>query len=406
LNPTTTGDRSPAAAARPAVLAVLSAIGLVLAGLLWTCLVLPFFAARGQPRPWLIPGDVWIFTGAADYVAAGALPFLYEADRAFVYPPGLAILLAPVCALGRALQLSTSTTQYEIARPALWFPVAIVGIGTAALPVYAAARMLVPSRLSLQAGVSALVALALVPAAILYGHFEEVVVAGCLLLTVRLLAEERYAAGAAAFAVALLFKQTAFLAAPLLWFQLPGARRARAALLAVAPVAALCAICLAVDWKHASAALLASPSAPGFGHAALWYRGGASTVATPMRIVAVLVAVGAGLLLRRRRSTAELLAALALIMLIRLVTEPVVFSYYLTVPGVLALVAAGLAGAAWRAPAVAVFTSMAAFLVHGSGWVWWSLFLLPVLGIAASSARLLTGPRPETPATAGTVAPG
>jgi hypothetical protein len=62
--------------------------------------------------------------------------------------------------------------------------------------------------------------------------------------------------------------------------------------------------------------------------------------------------------------------------------------------------------AAWRAPAVAVFTSMAAFLVHGSGWVWWSLFLLPVLGIAASSARLLTGPRPETPATAGTVAPG
>jgi hypothetical protein len=330
-------------------------------------------AVDNTPGQWLVPGDLWVFVRTAHYVAAGALPYLYEADPAYVYPPGMAVLLAPAAAIGWSFRLSQSTT-FRIDHPQLWLLLAPMGAATCVLPL-AAVRRLTWSPGARGVVVQQLAATALLlPAVTLYCHFEEGIVLGCLLLMAWFLDRERVLAAAWALGAALLFKQTALLAAPVLFVGIPPGQRMAAAIRCFGPVASLWGICLAADWSHASMAILAARSFPAVGHAALWIGSrDESVVASPLRVLAFLASCGIAVAFRKQRSATAILAVLTLVMLIRLVSEPVVFSYYLTVPGAMGVLARYKSSGRHDAVAL-LFGMLCVFVAPLPHLLWWGAF--------------------------------
>jgi hypothetical protein len=172
--------------------------------------------------------------------------------------------------------------------------------------------------------------------------------------------------------------------------------------------AALAAFPLAVDWAHASRALLfkatplgstsghVSPLVAAWGgHASVLLRGAAAGAAV---VVAARAGSGAPV-----RDGTRLLAALGVCFLLRGMLEPVGFAYYLG-PGAAALgLAAWVAtvrgkGRAWAdrwsvsGPVVAWAAAAGVVLwslwVHGSGWAWWvpEVALTAVLAWASVAA--------------------
>jgi hypothetical protein len=368
--------------------AVALTAALVAAAISWSCILAPAVHSFPGPARWWVPGDVWVFVSAAHFVAAGALPFVYEADPAYVYPPGMALLLAPIAAIGWWLRLSESTGTV-VHKPQLWLLVAPTGVGTSFLALWSLRRLLLAiGQARRLAAVQLAVALVLVPAAIVYGHYEEVVVLGFLLEAATLTVQRRHVGAAWMLGGALLFKQTALLAVPVLLLQVPPELRRATAVRAFGPVGALGAICLLGDWHATVHAVLLGRSFPGTGRAALW-AGSTTAMAAPVRVSAVLLAVVIGVAIRRHHESAVVLSALAAALLIRTLFEPVLFAYYLAVPTTFAVAAAVAAGARPWLP-IAVGGALAlAFVPEIDNRLWWVCFAAGVAALGRRSARTL-----------------
>jgi hypothetical protein len=228
--------------------------------------------------------------------------------------------------------------------------------------------------------------LAVVPALVLYGHGEDTLALLGVVAAVRLAGRGRLVAAGAALGVAVASKQWALLALPALVAWSPPRERLRLAAAGLALPGALALFVLAVDWPHASRALLHPPNYPGFGHAALWVDAGLPTVATaPFRLAAVAVA---GLLAARARgaSQSRLLATLGLALLARCAFEPVVHVYYLA-PGLCLLLAHEqvATGRCCRA-AVAGGLLVGWFAVHPAPALWWAVAALLGAAVAYGAA--------------------
>jgi len=274
--------------------------------------------------------DLWVAVDAARYVANGALGFVYESSRYLTALPLYPILLAPLVAVGQALGLSEppapTATMFYLLAP---FTAGL------AVPLLHQVRGLLRDAgagpaLSAQVWTAVLAA---VPLLVVFGHGEDALALLALLGAVRLAVRRRWAAAGLLLGFGVASKQWAVLALPALVAWSPRGERSRVAAAGLALPAALALFVLAVDWPHASRALLHPPNYLGYGHAALWVDAGAATVATaPSRLGALALAVALAGRSRGGTSPSRLLGVLGLTLLARCALEPVVHVYYLA-PG-------------------------------------------------------------------------
>jgi hypothetical protein len=385
-----TGRDGPTDRAWPAavVLGLSLVAGAYVLALVWPMVFGPCPCRDPDGRPALVVAtsrDLWVAVEAARYVASGALGFVYESTPALTALPLYPILLAPLVAAGDALGLSgppaPAATLYLLLAP---FTVGL------AVPLLHQVRGLLRDAgdrapaLAAQAWTALLV---VVPVLVLYGHGEDALALLALVGAVRLAGRGRWAAAGLALGVAVASKQWALLALPALAAWTPRRERPRLVAAALALPAALALFVLAVDWPHASRALLHPPNYPGFGHAALWVDAGLAMVATaPSRLGALAVAV---LLAGRARPGApwlRLLAVLGLALLARCAFEPVVHVYYLA-PGLCLLLAhERLATGGCRRTAVAGGLLAGWFAVHPAPGLWWAVAALLGAAVAYPAA--------------------
>src|SRR6266545_370760 len=278
-------------------------------------------------------GDLWVAPAAARYVASGALGFVYESSPYLTALPLYPILLAPLVAVGQALGLSEPPAP----TPTMWFLLAA-------------------------------------PVLVVFGHGEDAFALLGVLAAVRLAARERWAEAGLLLGLAVASKQWAVLALPALLARCGPRERGRLAAAGLALPAALALFVLAVDWAHASRALLHPPNYPGYGHAALWVHAGAATVVTaPFRLGALALAVALAGRSRGGASPSRLLAVLGVALLARCTFEPVVHVYYLG-PG-LCLLLLHERVATGRCARTAVLGSLlvAWFEVQPAPALWWAV---------------------------------
>ncbi len=361
--------------------ALLLSGSLVVATMVWSCLFAP---ALHHLRGWWIPGDAWVPVPAAHFIAWGAFPAQYDAGLGFVYLPGLSILLTPVAALGDHFRLSETIRGVVFQpKPTMWLLLGPYGAALSVIPIKAM-RSLWTSLGVVRGRTSAQVALAVIalgPVVITWGHFEEVAMLGFVLIAARLSLDDRHRGAALALGAAIVCKQSALLLAPVLLFRVPRPLRARAFLNAFGPSVVLGGLCLALDWTHASSALLFPHSFPQLGRAALWATGADSLVSTPFRVAALALATLVGYRVRNG-GAALMLAGLAVASVLRLGTEPVLFAYYMAVPIVLVVTADLIGMRNWRRDVVVGAATSALFMVHGvSPVLWWLIFAAGVLGL-------------------------
>ncbi len=347
-------------------------------------------------------GDLWVAPAAARYVANGALGFVYESSPYLTALPLYPIVLAPLVAVGQALGLSEPPAP----APTMWFLLAPFTVGLA-VPLLHQVRGLVRdadaggAALSAQAWTAVLVA---VPVLVVFGHGEDALALLGVLAAVRLAARERWAEAGLLLGLAVASKQWAVLALPALLARCGPRERGRLAAACLALPAALALLVLAVDWVHASRALLHPPNYPGYGHAAPWVHAGAATVATaPFRLGALTLAIAlAG---RGRGGASRLLAVLGVTLLARCAFEPVVHVYYLG-PG-LCLLLLHERVATGRCARTAVLGSLlvAWFEVQPAPALWWAVAAALGVAVAYRAGREALSGTAATAATGGDVRP-
>jgi hypothetical protein len=385
-----TGRAWPADRAWPAAVALGLALvaGAYLLALVWPMLFGPCPCRDPDGRPALVVAtsrDLWVAVAAARYVASGALGFVYESTPALTALPLYPVLLAPLVAAGDALGLSgppaPAATLYLLLVPFT------VGLAVPLLDQVGGLLRDAGDRGPALAAQAWTVLLALVPALVLYGHGEDALALLALVGAVRLAGRGRWAAAGLALGVAVASKQWALLALPALVAWSPRRERPRLVAAGLALPAALAVLVLAVDWPHASRALLHPPNYPGFGHAAPWVDAGLATVVTaPFRLGALALA---GLLAGRVRagsSWSRLLAVLGLALFARWLFEPVVHVYYLA-PGLCLLLAhERVATGHCRRTPVAGGLLVGWFAVHPAPGLWWAVAALLGAAVAYPAA--------------------
>jgi hypothetical protein len=345
--------------------------------------------------------DFWVAVAAAHYVANGALGFVYESSSYLTALPLYPILLAPLAAAGQALGLSEppapAATMYYLLAP---FTTGL------AVPLLHQVRRLVrdarpgASPLAAQAWAAALVA---VPLLVPFGHGEDALALLALLAAVRLATGERWTTAGLLLGSAIASKQWALLALPVLLARCPRRRRAGLAAASLALPAALALFVLAVDWPHASRALLHPPNYPAYGHAAPWVDAAGATVATaPFRLAALAAAVALAGRGGSGTPASRLLAVLGLTLTARCAFEPVVHAYYLA-PGLcLLLLHERVTSGRCTRTAVAGGLLLAWFEVRLAPAPWWAVAALLGTAVAYRAAReVISG---TAPAAAGAAA--
>jgi hypothetical protein len=361
-------------------LALLLGVAVIAAGMLWSTALLP--RIRHTPF-WLPPFDVWAPIGSAQYVANGALGYLYSGSGLYLSPPLFAIVLAPVAWVGQTAAMTWNTPGVIVPHPTLWLVYGPIGLGLTVLlfhEVRALSADLDPARLW-QVQVSAL-ALVAIPVALEWGHYEEILAIVAMLAFARQRIRGRDGPAALRLSVAVALTWWAVLAVPIAVAMAPKGRRTRMLAQSLALPALLVALPLATDWTHASAALLRTKVDPWLGHPAAWVGDpGRVASAIPWRLCALALAVLVAFAVRNRFSPATLFASLGVVLLGRLLFEPTLFCYFLGA-GLLMLVLHERAthGTVIRATATGLAT-LAMFYVHPPGHVWWALEVA-ALGIA------------------------
>ncbi len=235
----------------------------------YTILFIPAITHR---HGWWVVEEVWPPLMAARFAANGALGYLYSADPFFVAGPLGPIVLIPVIMVGDALRL-TDSYRYNVPHPTMWLVYGPFALGLGAVLLHAAralaqrvwvdeglaSREIQPRHLRTQL---AMVGLVLVPAGIVYGHFEDILALAFVLLGIRSILSGRFGRAALWFGLAIGMKQWAVLGLPILIAATPTGSRVRMLVRSFLLPGALMAFTLAVDWGHAAPALLNARSFP------------------------------------------------------------------------------------------------------------------------------------------------
>lgn len=359
---------------------VLVTAALIAAGFAYSMLLMPWVL---HLHAWWFDPESFFPVYAGRYVANGAYPWLYEAERYWVAGPLLPVVLAPVAAVQEAFHLSDNG-RYAVDDPTLWPVFLPYGLSAFALVAHGA-RTLAAEGLGLgdledrrlvrlQWILAILVG---VPVGVVIGHFEDLFALGLLLLASRDAVRGSRRGGALWLGLAIGFKQWSLLALPVLFVLQRRERRLRWLVAALGLPAVAYGIPLAVDPAHAGPALLQARVWPALGHASLAVRSSAAMVGTPFRVGSVLAAMVTAVVLARtgRRDARTVAAALGVLFLIRLAFEPTVFGYYPS-PALAFLAVHEVLAHGRTARTLALGTAMLMITpAHPDPYVWWAVFV-------------------------------
>lgn len=390
-------DRDP----HPLVGAV--AVGVLVSGLLfaWS---LWWGPVVDDVRSWYIALDTWMPVTAGIYVSHGAYQEVYFGSSGYFALPLSAILLAPVVRLGEALGL-VNGYPYPIPRPSMWWVVGPWVLAWGSFPVLYAARAVAWTagvRRHLWVLQVAVAATVVVPC-LVWGHFEDSLAVAGVLLALRARLRGQDLAAALLVAVAICSKQWAVLAAPFFVLAAPRSQRLRMIALIVGLPALLAAIPLAYHPEHTIRALVLQPTPKlaGLheGHSSILAVLGRSADRVA-RITAVAAAAGLAWWACSRRP-AWLVEVMAVALIVRPLTEPYLFGYYLA-PGMAMLLVATIIRSrrvqGWFAALCASPVIWALPNARGSDLTWWAGEIL-LLGLCATGWFRIVAPglRPASP---------
>jgi hypothetical protein len=357
----------------------------ILAGMGYPLVVGPLFEHSGG---WWINPDSWVPLRAASYVANGALGYIYESTNIFVTTPLLPFLLVPVVFMEQHFGLVEGYPM-PIPHPSVWLVYGPYALALCAVVFYAArslADQLEIDRRGVGLFMGVLV-LVVVPAAVVWAHFEDVLTLAFVMFALRAMLRGRSLRAALLFGVAIAFKQWALLGVPLLIAATPAEERGRALVRSLALPALLVAFPLAVDWAHASAALIWTRSYPQLGHRALWVSPSVRImVGNPSRLGTFVIAGAVAWWLRGRTEARLLLAGFGLVFLARLLFEPVLFSYYLCPALGLLLLHERVTEGRYRRTLLVGICLLLWFAVHPPILLWWAVAVALGALVSASAA--------------------
>lgn len=237
----------------------------------------------------LIPADFSQTTKDALFIARGRLFEVYRDHAQLVTLPGYALLLAPVAAVGRLLNLHQ-----------LWLltgPFALATSGTALRGTDRLAQVLGMD--SARPMLLVAVAAAVWPTLVLWGHPEDVLAVGLCCLCLAAVIEDRWRAAGWLLGAALAVQLLAVLVVPVVLAAAGRNRIRQVAPRLIAPPAVLAAVVVLPDFTAARSALANQPNYPLVNHPTPWILlspslGPATVAAGPARLLGLLVAACCG----------------------------------------------------------------------------------------------------------------
>ncbi|HUP85046.1 MAG TPA: hypothetical protein VM143_05190 [Acidimicrobiales bacterium] len=370
------------------------AIGLTTTAFMMAISFVAWTVAGYPERGWFVPGDLWQTVLGAQFIADGAFPYMYE-NAAGPALPFFAIVLAPFFALGRAVGLSVGY-PFSVPHPTMYLLLAPVGLMGSTVVFHGAARLL-PQKNRWSTAILLLTGALF--SIFVFGHFEDAVAVGFVMLSVADARAETQDRSALWMGLAIGFKQFAFLAVPVLLATRWRERRIRACVTAFALPAAAAAVPLTMDWAHASRALISAPTFATFGHVAWWTSSSDGTiVTTPARLALVGVVIVLAILVRGRTDDRTVVAAVSVAFLARPLLEPVLHAYYLAPGLAFGVVHEVLIGARHRLTAAAGFVLFCYVFWKPGGHMWWvGFYVLTAAVLLRPVSSLIGPPRAELP---------
>jgi hypothetical protein len=380
----------------PALLTLLTAVSGMAFSLWWPAVV------RHNPYYWITPGDFWSTLRAAHYVGWGGLSFVYNSRAVFVTLPGFATLLSPLAALGSRLGLTESAPGIYLPNPQIWLlmgPIIMLMSGVALFGLDALALRLgiasAPRRALLVAE-----AVVLWPATAFWGHPEDAIAVGLLAFALVAMSDRRWTLTGWLLGAAIAMQLLALLAVPI-FLGVAGARKAGPLLARAAILPGFFAVAVLVPNFHRSLMVLTrQPTFPQIDHATPWVYFSPTlaphvVAAGPSRVLAGLVALGAGWMARRWRDDLSRLAyALAIVFTARCVFESVMVPYYVMPALCFALLVAFTR--AWPTRLVAVAAAFGVTVMTHYHMGEWSYFV----EMTALLVVVLIASRPRSPGSA------
>ncbi|MGH9100034.1 MAG: hypothetical protein ACRDV8_07380, partial [Acidimicrobiales bacterium] len=387
---------SPAAAwARGHAAALACTLAVVASGMALSLLWLPLV---DHGSGWLTPGDLWGTFRDAHLVGWGGEADIYQSGTGYLSPPAFPVLLAPVAMASGALHLTESLPLF-LRHPTAWLllgPAGFLCVAPLLLAGDAVARRLVVPRARRVASLWVCAGLS-VPLLWLWGHPEDLLALACALYALLAAWSGRWTKAACLVGLGLAFQPLVVLVLPVVLARVPWRQLPRAIAIAAAPAVLLLAAPFAHAWRTTLHAVVDQPTFPALGHATPWLAlapalhahgpgmlpepgrlfttSALATAGGPGRILAVLLAVALGLLVRRLRPSEQTVVAVAALCLsLRCVFEPVMFPYYV-VPALL-LAVLGAAAVGRRRFIVSVGAVAACSWAAYSGAAPWAYYLL------------------------------
>jgi hypothetical protein len=359
----------------------------------------------GKPQ-WQLPNDLWGTLVAAQRLLHLDIGGLYTAPTGLVTLPGAAVVLIPIVALIDAAGLGLDVPSVHNVHPASWLAAGPYEIALSATALFAADSIAErlgasrPKRMLLATGGG----VALWSVSVRWGHPEDAVAVALLMYSVLTLADSRAGRSALLVGAAVAVQPLVLLAVPVLVVMLEPRRFAGYLARAMAPGAVLLGVALAANWQATLRAVVEQPNWPSVDHPTPWialapHMSHGAVAAGPARGIAVVLACGCALIVRRRwqdaqctiewssAKLAELLWWMAVALALRCVFESVMVAYYVWPVLALALVAA-VRHWSRLIPTVAAasgltFVSQASW--HGR-WTWWTAAIAG-LALALALAR-------------------
>ena len=342
-----------------------------------------FFATFWLPgllgdQTWLGLGDLSATVQSAQFVANGGLPWVYSVNVAFLPLPGMLVLLAPAVALGDHFNLNNAY-PIALAHPSMWIvvtPVIFVTGATSILGVDYLADTLRVSQARRRIIAVTVALLVVLPTCCWAGHPEDLLCLGLSATALALILRQRHTGAAVILALAILTQPWAGLLVPLALVCAPSGARLRSLIYSCLAPGATALLLLATDFHDAYRSLVIQPMPSSHGQRLPWWSLAHQTrivtdagpalvrVGSVPRAIAVLIAVGAAVAIRRQLTPQRIIAVAALALLARGIFETQVWPYYLAPGAVFLIVGAGAftARGSWRWPAGAV----AALVFYGS----------------------------------------
>ena len=400
---------------------ILGTIGLLALGMAGTIWGPRYYGTKA----WATPDDLWATLTAAQRLLHGDLGGLYTPPTNLVSFPGAAIILVPVVALIDAVGLPITIPGPPLgANHGVWLLAGCYQTVISAVVLFVADE--IAERLGLsrpkRALLAAASAIALWNVTIRWGHPEDAVATGLLLLAILALSESRTGRAGWLIGAAVAIQPLVLLALPILIAVIEPRRLPGFLARSAAPAAVLLAAAAAANWHATFTAVTKQPNFPTVDHPTPWlflapHLSRGSVAAGPARTLAIVVACGCAVALAlrwraRRRDRPpqqagwtpdelrEIVWWCGVALALRCVFESVMVAYYPWPPLALALIAASRS---WVRMVIAGSVATTLTFVTQDAWRnTWGWYAMVVVGLAvalwaASDWSVRSAPRQPLP---------